>query len=298
MRLVSDLRRGGWDVRCLVRDASKARALGGAELAIGDVTDPASLRGIAYGVDVVFHLAAIGDVNASGGRALRSYRRVNVEGTKNVLAECEGLRLKKFVHFSSVAAMGRPKKAGTMDERDRCRPVTPYEISKRESELAVLDAWRRKRVPAVVIRPVMVSGRGERKESKKLETSVRMRAVPIIGDGSSMIHSVHVDDVVRAAVAAASRGRPGQAYILCGSSETWNDAVDNLAKRRNIRITKMHVPLPIARHAVALAERAFNAAGIVPIFTTERLERLGCRAGYDCSKARKELVFRARKNEK
>jgi nucleoside-diphosphate-sugar epimerase len=255
--------------------------------------DKDSLKGIADGVDIVFHLAAIGDINAMSRKAYLQYRSVNVKGTRNLLEECAGKKVRKFVHFSSTAAMGRPKAAGTMNEMDRCRPSTPYEVSKRESELVVMDAWKRRRLPTVILRPVMVRGGRENKESKKLQTSVRMILVPIIGDGENRIYSVHVDDVLAAAIAASKRGRPGQTYIIGGSRETWNESVDRIATQLRKRIFKLHIPLFVARPAVAFAEAAFQTIGLTPIFTMERLERLSSRAEYDCSKARDELGFEA-----
>lgn len=57
-RLTFSLLDTGADVRCLVRDPSRASDLAsaGAEVRRGDVTDPMSLTGVAEGVDVAYYL--------------------------------------------------------------------------------------------------------------------------------------------------------------------------------------------------------------------------------------------------
>jgi uncharacterized protein YbjT (DUF2867 family) len=59
-RLAAYLREQGDEVTALVRDPARARALEaiGCRLALGDVTDAASLDAAMRGADVVYHLAA------------------------------------------------------------------------------------------------------------------------------------------------------------------------------------------------------------------------------------------------
>jgi len=291
-RLARALARGGWKIRCLVRESSDTSELKklGAELRFGDLRDKPSLNGIAEEVDVVFHLAAIGDVNATSKRHLSQYRKVDVEGTRNLLGECVGRKIRKFVHFSSLAAMGEPKRRGIVSERDACRPRTPYEIAKRESELVVLEFWKRRGVPATILRPSMIYGEG-RNDAGNIDASVRLRLVPIIGDGCNLIHMAHVDDVVDAAVLAAKHGKNGATYIISGASVTWNGLVDAIASKKHIRIRKVHVPLGLASPIVSIEEIVFSSFGLVPAFTAERLRRLKNRYTLDTSRARKDLGF-------
>ena len=281
-------------VRCLVRDTGKAEDLKGMgiELWTGDITDKKTLNGITEGIDVVFHLAAVGDINATAGRYFEKYRTVNVKGTRNLLEECTKHKVKRFVHFSSVAAMGNLKKEGPIDEGDRCRPKTPYEMSKYESERVCLSFWRTNKVPVVILRPTMVYGEGERKEANKIEKSARLGLVPIMGNGENLISMVNVGDVVRAAILASKRGKPGEAYIINGEQYTWNDLVDMIAKKMGIRATKLHVPIYLSILPVALVEKASSLLGVVPPFTSERLESLSAIRSYDISKARRHLGFK------
>lgn len=281
-------------VRCLVRKTSDASALRdiGVELWYGDVIDKKSLKGISKGIKTVFHLAAIGDINMLSKDSIEDYRRVNVKGTKNLLEEFKDKRITRFIHFSSVAAMGSQIGQEKIDEKEGCLPKTPYEITKYESELVAMRYYREHRVPVVIIRPTMVYGRGDKKEMSKIKASINLRLVPILGTGENLIHMVHVNDVVDAAMLASKKGKKGQTYIITNDYYTWNELVDILAEKSGISVRKVHIPLVISRPIVKLVESVGELSGITPPFTTERLEGLRHHRIFDNSKAKKELGFR------
>src|SRR5262245_50640704 len=96
----------GAAVRVLVRDPRKARPLValGAEVTVGDVTDPAAVRAAVDGVEVVYHLA--GKLFIPGVPAAE-YRRTHVEGTRTLLAACcERGGVGRFVQCSTTGVLG------------------------------------------------------------------------------------------------------------------------------------------------------------------------------------------------
>ena len=104
--VVRALRDDGWDVRALHLRHEDTRNLRGLEVerVVGDVTDRDSLRGAMKGCDVVFHLAAVYALwTADGGERMR---RVNVDGTRNVLEIARELGVRRVVHTSSIARFG------------------------------------------------------------------------------------------------------------------------------------------------------------------------------------------------
>src|SRR5947209_982543 len=80
--LVARLQTRGEQVRPLVRNAATAQRARATHIepAIGDVTDPASLRSAMEGVDAVIHLVA---VVAEKGSA--TFERINARGTRTVV---------------------------------------------------------------------------------------------------------------------------------------------------------------------------------------------------------------------
>ena len=76
---------------------------------VGDVTDRASLSAATEGVDRVFHCAAlVGDWLDRD-----DIRRVNVDGTANVLDACAAARVGRLVYLSSLAVLGTKHHHGT-----------------------------------------------------------------------------------------------------------------------------------------------------------------------------------------
>src|SRR4030095_2866692 len=117
---VTELVRRGHEVRLLARHASDdARQWpNGVTPHEGDVTDSPSITGAADGCDAVLHIAGI--VEESPPKV--TFRRVNVEGTANIIAETERAGVRRFVFVSSLGAQ-----EGESD----------YHRSKREAERIV-----------------------------------------------------------------------------------------------------------------------------------------------------------------
>ncbi|MDB4887041.1 MAG: NAD-dependent epimerase/dehydratase family protein, partial [Gemmatimonadetes bacterium] len=122
--VIQRLRRDGWEVRALVRDAARAGALSraGVTLATGDVLEPTGLARAARGCDVVFHAAAV--ITPRGG--WEAFRRPNIEGTRNVVAAA-ALAGARLVHVSSVAVYGAAERyahgPGAVDEDTPFAPL-------------------------------------------------------------------------------------------------------------------------------------------------------------------------------
>jgi uncharacterized protein YbjT (DUF2867 family) len=93
-RLSSALAEAGWNVRCLVRDRSRAAALEqhGFELREGDVLQPETLRGAGRGIDVAYYLVhsmgrgAGADFSARDRAAAEAFARMaRQEGVEQVV---------------------------------------------------------------------------------------------------------------------------------------------------------------------------------------------------------------------
>ena len=82
----------------------------------GDVLDVVSLNDSMQGVDAVIHSAAI--VSFSKKERKEMYH-INVEGTANVVNAAVENNIKRFLHISSVAALGRTTKAETVTEQKK-----------------------------------------------------------------------------------------------------------------------------------------------------------------------------------
>lgn len=112
--------------------------------------------------EAVIHLAARNHVLKETARnPLAEYRKVNVLGTANVIRAAGRAGIRRFVHFSSVKAMGEWAR-DILDEESPCIPGTPYGISKLESEEVVHNETNGTCMSSIVLRLPMVYGPGNK----------------------------------------------------------------------------------------------------------------------------------------
>jgi NADH dehydrogenase len=235
--VVHELRGRELPVRCLVRDPRKAAKLGawGCELAQGDMTDPASLRGAVDGADAVVHLVAIRQ-----GRK-EQFRRVMVDGTRDLLAAAKDAAVGRFVHMSAL---------GTTE---RTKDLVPYYGAKWETEELV----RASGIPYVIFRPSFVFGT----DGGILPTFVKLARLapvtPIVGSGRQRIQPIWADDVATYFSDAAQRDDvTGRLFELGGpDAVSWNEFWDRLKRLRGMRRPSIHVPIPLMRVNALLTER-------------------------------------------
>jgi len=104
-----------------------------------DVTDVIGLESCFDDVDVVIHTAAVVSYDPKKKNLMDE---INVGGTANMVNLALHFGVKKFVHISSVAALGKPQNTNVRDENtewDHSVDTTDYAISKYKSEK---EAWR------------------------------------------------------------------------------------------------------------------------------------------------------------
>lgn len=159
--VVRELLEKGYDVTCLVREQTNLKDMPkGIQFVFGDITKKDTLKGLNEGMDYVVHLAAMGHVSAVSEAAYQQFVSINEEGTRNLIEEFrQSGQLKKFVQFSSTAAMG-PIGLPVLDENSKPNPLTPYQKSKYRSECVMREAFEKFSFPSVVVRPCMVYGPG------------------------------------------------------------------------------------------------------------------------------------------
>ncbi len=167
-------------VRCLVRpgaaDAARDWNRPGLDIISGTLEDPASYALALADADVVLHLAAI-----TGRASPRTYRRINVDGTRQLLATGRA----RFVFVSSIAvAFSRTR-------------AYHYARSKREAEALVRASGHNH----VIVRPTMVFGPGS-PVAEKLSRLASSRVV--FGNGRVLVQPIDVGDLADLLVTLAA----------------------------------------------------------------------------------------------
>ena len=235
--VVHELRGRELPVRCLVRNPRKASQLAawGCELVEGDMTDRAGLRRAVDGADAVVHLVAIRQ-----GRQ-EQFRRIMVEGTRDLLAAAKDAGVGRFVHMSAL---------GTTEQT---KDLVPYYGAKWETEELV----RASGLPYVIFRPSFVFG----PDGGILPTFAKLARLtpvtPIIGSGRQRIQPIWAGDVAAYFADGARRDDvTGRVFELGGpEAVTWNEFWERLKRVRGLRRPSVHVPVGLMRLNALLTER-------------------------------------------
>jgi UDP-glucose 4-epimerase len=170
------------------------------------------------GADAVIHLAARNHVLRERSKdPLAEYRKVNVEGTRNVLKAASSAGVKIFLHMSSVKAMGEGSEK-VLDEEDDCQPSTPYGISKLESEEVIRAEADGTGMAVVIFRLPMVYGPGNKGNlPRMIRWADRGLPFPLVRPDNlrSMVYVENVVAVVKAVLEAhPAGGAAPRTYIV------------------------------------------------------------------------------------
>ena len=216
-----------------------------------DLLDSAGLERVLAGCDALVHVAALYSYDDADERELE---RVNVEGTRTVLAAAARMGVRRIVHTSTCGTCGpvagRP--ATEADAPPDWELAVPYKRTKLEAERIVLAAAR-DGLDAVVVNPTTPVGDGDRRPTPTgaMVAGVargRFRAYV----GSTGLNLVDVRDVALGHALALERGRAGERYLLGGVDLSLRDAFAAIAAAAGRPRPRLRVPYAAARAGAAL----------------------------------------------
>jgi nucleoside-diphosphate-sugar epimerase len=207
-------------IKVLVMD--KARNLTGLKdnitLARGNITDPGSLKNIMKDVDIVFHLAAISNVNHAIAHPKETFE-TNATGTLNLLEEARKCEPSKFVYISSSHVYGVPQYL-PMDERHPINPREPYAVSKAAAEMLVNTYTLNYGLKTATIRPFNMYGAGQSEDFiiPSIIKQVYEKEIIELGNLSPTRDMSYITDAIDGMLTIAEHGEG--VYNLGSGSET------------------------------------------------------------------------------
>ena len=251
--LIERLRREGWDVRALARSeraAERVRELG-AEPVMGDLDDLE-----VEDCEVAFHAAA--KVEDFGDPS--EFERVNVQGTRNVVAACTAWGVRRLVHVGTEAALMAGQPLVGVDETAPLRPDSPvlYSSTKARAEQLVRAA-NGAGLETVVIRPRFVWGRGDTTLLPALIEMVRSGRFRWVGGGRQLTATTHVDNTVEGLWLGATKAEPGGVYFVTdGEPVVFREFLTAMLGTQSIEIPDKSVPTAVANAAAVVSERLWR----------------------------------------
>lgn len=284
----------GAELRLLARSTSKLAAIEGlaAEVVVGDLREPESLRTALRGCDALVHVAADYRLWVRDPKEMYS---TNVDGTRELLRIAQEENIAKVVYTSSVATMGFKTDGTIVDESTSVSLVDmigPYKCSKFMAEQAAIEAARAGQ-HVMILNPTTPIGAGDAKPTPtgRIIVDFLNRKFPAYVDTG--LNLVGVSEVARMHVVALERGTPGDRYILGGENLTLKQILDRMSAITGLPSPRMKVP-----HAIAMAFAFFDETitgklrGKEPRATVEAV-RMGRKYMFASSaKAERDLGFR------
>ena len=240
----------------------------------------------AHAPRAVVHCAALVD---DRGR-LEDFERINVEGSRELALACARAGVERFVHLSSIAALGYDPGPDADEETpmDLVNP-TPYFQTKARSERAVRDVAARTGLPTVVIRPGDVYGPGSVPWVERPLALLRQRLPTLIDGGRGSMAHCHVDNLASAiARALEAPSAVGEVFIVHDGPHVPIGAY----LKRLAEVAGAPAPRSIGKGlALALARAGVVASklGVTPPMTPGAIAYLTRRATYRTDKARRVL---------
>jgi len=229
---------------------------------LADVADRAAVRAAITGHDAVVHLAAKVDITGP----YRDFARVNITGTRAVVAACQAAGVQRLVHIStpSVAHSGSALVGAPAGPAQPRSARGHYARSKAVAELVALAADATPDGPAtVVLRPHLVWGPGDTQLVARIIARARAGRLPIVGSGAALIDTTYISNAADALVAALDRCEQarGQALVVSnGQPRPVAELLTAMCRAAGVRPPRHAVPGSWARHAGAAVETVWTAA--------------------------------------
>ncbi len=186
------------EVMAMVRRGSKKKDILeyikdlGVRMMEADITDAGSLDSLLSPEDIVIHSAGY------VGSDRRLLKKINVEGTVNIVNTCSLAGIRRLVYISSVAVLSGNKELPLRDDMP-LRASMGYGASKVEAEKLVWKAIR-KGLPTVILRPAMVYGKGEPHMLPLVFSLMRKRVFFIFGKGENYWHLCAIENLIEVIV--------------------------------------------------------------------------------------------------
>ena len=280
--LVVELLRAGWsNVAVMLRSEGSKRRLeeilsrygvSGVEYVMVDTNSFEQIRDAFSGRDIVFHCAAIVDIQGSQEQIVSS----NVELTEYVVDSCLECGA-SLVHISSIAALGTASYPEQTNEQTPFTSIATAAAYSRSKFLSENIVWRgvKQGLRAVVVNPSVVLGTGGKSgaEVEMLLGVARRFSIPFYTDG--IVGYVDVVDVARAMRLLAEKPEAwGERYILSGHNLSFRQIIGLVN-----RVVGRRLPfIRVGRGALVVASL------IIPVIRKHMIKYLTSKSLYDGSK--------------
>ena len=288
-RLVS----AGHQVRGMVRATSDLTLLQGVsvEFASGSLSDREALKAATINQDLVFHVAAA----VTDWGALEYFRKINVEGTRNVIEAAIYNQVPRFLYVSSVAVASFSDQKNMDEDAPQLPTPYPYCQTKREAEALVNDLHRSGKIQTVIVRPGDIYGPNDRVALLRMGEMLRKRQLPYVAGGNKLGAFTYIDNLVEGMILASTNEKAyGRTYILTDGVEmSWRTYFEKLTDALGYPHPSLSVNPKIGYAAAFILENIYRLLNIQqrPPFSRYLINHLSTDFHFSIERARVELGY-------
>ncbi|MCH4822021.1 NAD-dependent epimerase/dehydratase family protein [Gramella lutea] len=252
-----------------------------------DINDIPALEKAFESIKFVYHCAALISFDPSDEKKLR---KINIEGTANIVNLCISHKIEKLCYVSSVAALGSTGKNPEIDESAKWNPEeshNDYAISKYGAEIEV---WRgtQEGIDVVIVNPGIIIGpgiwdSGSGKIFKRIDKGLKYHFPKVSG-------FVGVQDVVKSMILLMESTTKNEKFILVSE----NLSFEHILKKTAQYLSKPEPSKQLKKRMITLGwliQKVGSWFGSKREITRESKNGLYAETYYQNSKIRKELNF-------
>lgn len=268
------------------RQAIAAKDLQNTEVIAGDLSDERALDAVCANADWVIHAAAAVSFLE---RDRKQIEQVNIEGTRALLAAATRAKVKRFVHVSTVDAVGLPTDGSPGNE------TTPYDVAKlgntySDTKLAAEAVVRAADLHTVIVNPGFMIGAFDAKPSSNTMVLQIMKGSALLAPSGGNCF-VDVLDVCRGIALAGEHGARAERYIFGGHNLTYRDFFTRTAKLVGARAPLGIAPNWLAMASATVVEGVSSLTKRAPLFDRAQTRMSFLPHYYDSGRAIRELGY-------
>ena len=256
-----------------------------------DILDISSLIDVLKGAEVVVHCAALVSFNPRDKEKLHA---INVEGTRNVVNACLIAGVRRLIHISSVAALGRQKGIQTISEDSKWIDSNLNSDYAETKYLAELEVYRglEEGLAMDIVNPSIILSRSNWNRSSSQLFKYAWAERPFYTDG--VINFVDVRDVAEMVVRLMNSPPSGERYIANAGSIEIKDLLKEMAIRFKKKAPWIRLPGSLISIAAQFEIMRSRATGSDPIVSKQSARVAKEKFYYSNKKAIKDLGMQFR----
>ena len=261
----------------------------------GDITDIPSLEIAFENVTHVYHCAALISFDPNDEDELR---KINIEGTANVVNCCIDFSVKKLCHVSSIAALGNPKEhETTITEETEWNPEelhSDYAITKYGAEMEVFRGHQ-EGLEVVIVNPGVIFGYGFPKKGSDVIIQSVKKGLSFYTKGN--IGIVSVEDVVKSMTQLMKSNNNGERYSIVGENISTKALLDFISEELNLKKPSIEATKLMTSFAWRMDWLVSKIVNRKRKLTRSTATSSHSTTTFDTSKIEKELNFTFQKKE-